>query len=173
MKHQNWSWYNLRSESRACKLEVVLALYRLTIQEWFFASATNLTSEFVTEMSKNNRFRINGLSRDPGSMNFGTLLKRHPKFVPSRSQLNSFIISSIALFPCQRCPLDCSLGVNLTVMLFSYCFVSVTGTFHERFSSEAWGGMEGPKSKFHSYFVMPPYFFNSVNQLFHLSVGLT
>jgi len=29
-------------------------------------------------MSKNNRFRINGLSRDPGSMNFGTLLKRHP-----------------------------------------------------------------------------------------------
>ena len=43
----------------------------------------NDPSEFITEMSKNNRFRINGLSRDPGSMNFGTLLKRHPKFVAS------------------------------------------------------------------------------------------
>jgi len=42
-----------------------------------FCQCNNL-SEFVTEMSKNNRFRINGLSRDPGSMNFGTLLKRHP-----------------------------------------------------------------------------------------------
>ena len=68
-------------------------------------------SEFVTEMSKNNRFRINGLSRDPGSMNFGTLLKRHPKYGLLQS--------------------------HLKLELSSTCFLSVTGTYQERFSLEA------------------------------------
>ena len=48
-------------------------------------------------MSKNNRFRINGLSRDPGSMNFGTLLKRHPKYGLPQSHLK-LELSSVFLF---------------------------------------------------------------------------
>ena len=77
-------YYRIKLGTCTTETKLHVVLYQ-PYKSVFFFQCINL-SEFITEMSKNNRFRINGLSRDPGSMNFGTLLKRHPKFVESRSQ---------------------------------------------------------------------------------------